>query len=110
MNPNLMSIDELSQAVIDLLAQHLKQEPQGWNADTVLTEIGIDSFDFVEFVFTVEDQFGIEIDYNANDMSKSLSTVGAVAAAIKTIAARRAPSEDAGPAAGGLPRGEAQPA
>lgn len=86
LNAATMTEEEISREIVTLLAGHLKQDPEGWNADTLLTEIGLDSFDFVEFVFLVEDNFGIEIDYNANDMAKHFSTVGSVAAAIRMVA------------------------
>lgn len=82
-----MSQQEVADVVVRLMAQHIKKDGGDWTMETELAEIGIDSFDFVEFVFLVEDEFGIEIEYNANDVSKSLTTIGAVAAAIKSVAA-----------------------
>lgn len=86
LNAAVMTEEEISREIVTLLAGHLKQDPEGWTSETLLTEIGLDSFDFVEFVFLVEDNFGIEIDYNANDMAKHFSTVGSVASAIRMVA------------------------
>ncbi len=77
--------EDLVKGIVDLLGRYKKVEPDGWNAETKLEDIGVDSFDFVEFVFMLEDEYHIEIDYNANDTATSLNTVGDVAKAVGTI-------------------------
>ena len=45
--------------IIELLAKQTNAEPGSLAGDTVLDTLGIDSFDFIEFLFLVEDEFDI---------------------------------------------------
>lgn len=90
LNAATMTEDEISREVIAILATHLKQDPESWSRETVLADLGIDSFDFIEFVFLIEDKFGIVVQYNANDADKTFTDVGSVAAAIRQFALREA--------------------
>lgn len=47
-----------------------------WRPETLLDETGFDSFDLVELIFKIEDQFGIDIDYNANNGINDVKTIG----------------------------------
>ena len=53
--------------------------------DTELGDIGIDSFDFIEFVFYIEDEFDIQIDVNSNADEISMKSVGDIAAAVDQL-------------------------
>lgn len=59
------------------------------HVETKLEDLGIDSFDFIEFVFFVEDAFGIQIDVNYNDIGSRLKTVGDVAKAVDDLLAAK---------------------
>lgn len=75
-------VESISAEIIQILAAHRKESPEGWSSESKLADIGVDSFDFVEFVFLLEDRYGIEIDYNANQTVHQLETIGDVARSV----------------------------
>jgi acyl carrier protein len=89
---NMQSSDMPStmERIIALLGKHRNVDSTGWTAETTLDEIGVDSFDFIEFVFLLEDEFKIEIEYNHNDVGAHFNTVGDVATAVEKFIADKA--------------------
>jgi len=74
----------LDSIVSDLLALIRAQtgiSDKEWGPETTMQETGIDSFDFVELVYEVEDKYGINLNFNANT-ADDLKTVGDVATLI----------------------------
>jgi acyl carrier protein len=68
--------------VADLLVimrKHTKSAGEGWNGATTIEQAGIDSFDFVELIFDLEDKYQININFNSNASDQSLVTVEDVA-------------------------------
>ncbi|MFD1703802.1 acyl carrier protein [Methylopila henanensis] len=59
------------------------------DAATRIDGVGIDSFDFVEIIFEVEEKYGIEVDYNANSTFKTTATIGDFAAEIARLVAAK---------------------
>lgn len=80
------SIDDIVGKLIDMLRKTTKAAGETWSAKTTLIEAGIDSFDVVEYIFEIEDTFGIDINFNANKAEDRLETVGDFA---QLIAKRR---------------------
>ncbi|KQU54804.1 hypothetical protein ASG72_04105 [Bosea sp. Leaf344] len=62
-----------------------------WGRQTIIEETGVDSFDFVELIFKVEERFDISIDYNANRSINELKTVGDLAGEIDKLVAKKQP-------------------
>jgi acyl carrier protein/nodulation protein F len=50
-----------------------------------LSELEIESLDLAVIVFDIEDTFGIEIPYNANEEVEAFATVGSVVDRVKSI-------------------------
>ncbi|MFC3691031.1 acyl carrier protein [Chenggangzhangella methanolivorans] len=69
--------DAVRDGVIDIIRGYAKVKEL--SAATQLDKIGVDSFDFVEIVFKIEEKYGVEIDYNANASFSDISTVGLLA-------------------------------
>lgn len=76
-----LTIDDL----IAMLKQVMEENPsrttgtvavESFNAETPLDETGFNSYDLVEIIFKIEDSFGIEIDYNANNGINDVRTIG----------------------------------
>ncbi len=86
---------ELSHEPVDLYAHcrlHREADRQGPSqitAETSLEEAGIDSFDFIELVFQIEEEFGIHVDHNQNDVASRLKSVGDIAALIDELVAAK---------------------
>ncbi len=69
-----MTIERL----IEMIADHAGEEAENITADTVLTELGIDSLTTVEILMDIEDEFGVSLQ--AGEIGK---TVGDLAAKIQ---------------------------
>ena len=70
------TVDAIVAKLIEMLRTSTKNSGENWSAKTTLEEAGIDSFDVVEYIFEIEDTFGIEIDFNANKSTDHLETIG----------------------------------
>lgn len=75
--------------IADYIAKQTGKDASAIEPGTSLDEAGIDSFDFIELVFQVEEEFGIHIDHNQNDVAARLSTVGDIAGLIDELVAAK---------------------
>lgn len=73
---NYDGVGDIVEKLIDLLRTSTKKAGENWSAKTTLEEAGIDSFDVVEYIFEIEDAFGVEINFNANKADDRLETIG----------------------------------
>ena len=85
-------MDEVATKIIDILKKHMKEPRDDISLSTALTDLKIESLDLAMIVFDIEDTFGIEIPYNANEDVGDFKTVGSVVDKVKGLMA-------AGPAA-----------
>lgn len=61
MDTELVPAQELSGALIEILACHLHELPDGLDWDTVaLPDLGLDSMSAIELVIDIEDRFGAQ--------------------------------------------------
>lgn len=75
--------------IADYIAKQTGKDPSQITAGTSLEEAGIDSFDFIELVFQIEEEFGIHVDHNQNDVASRLKSVGDIAALIDELVAAK---------------------
>lgn len=84
--------------LIGMLKQVIEENPSrdrgkvadaAWGPDTLLEETGFNSYDFVEIIFKLEDHFGIEIDYNANNNINDVRTIGELCNEIAKLLAKK---------------------
>ena len=87
-------MDEVATKIIEILKKHMKEPRDDINLSTPLTDLKIESLDLAMIVFDIEDTFGIEIPYNANEDVEDFKTVGSVVDRVKALMAK-------GPAAAG---------
>ncbi len=83
-------MDEVATKIIDILKKHAKAEDVAANMDTSteLSALEIESLDLAMIVFDIEDAFGIEIPYNANEEDAGdFKTVGSVVDKVKGLMA-----------------------
>jgi acyl carrier protein/nodulation protein F len=85
-------MDEVATKIIEILKKHMKEPRDDISLSTPLTDLKIESLDLAMIVFDIEDKFGIEIPYNANEEVDDFKTVGSVVERVKDLMA-------AGPAA-----------
>ncbi len=90
--------------VIKIVAKQLDKDPSDFDETTDLEAAGFESLDVIEMVFNLEDEFKIDIPFNANDSEvRQMRTVGDIvklveeiqaAGAVTSIKAMRSPSAE----------------
>ena len=78
-------MDEVATKIIEILRKNMKDPSKTVTLETPLTELEIESLDLAVIVFDIEDTFGIEIPYNANEEVEAFATVGSVVDRVKGI-------------------------
>jgi acyl carrier protein len=67
----------------------MKEPPETVSLDTKLSDLEIESLDLAVIVFDIEDTFGIQIPYNANEEVQDFATVGSVVDRVKALIAEK---------------------
>lgn len=81
-------MDDVATKIIEILRKHMKEPRDDINESTALADLQIESLDLAMIVFDIEDSFGIEIPYNANEEStEDFQTVGSVVERVKSLIA-----------------------
>lgn len=82
-------MDETATKIIDILKKHMKEPRDDIDLDTAMADLKIESIDLAMIVFELEDTFGIEIPYNANDSDEAAAfkSVGSVVDRVKQVIA-----------------------
>ena len=80
-------MDEVSTKIVEILKKNMKEPPETIALDTPLSDLEIESLDLAVIVFDIEDTFGIEIPYNANEEVEDFATVASVVDKVKGIIA-----------------------
>lgn len=80
-------MDEVATKIIDILKKHMKEPRDDIDTSTELTALEIGSLDLAMIVFDIEDTFGVEIPYNANEDAGDFKTVGSVVEKVKALMA-----------------------
>ena len=73
------TVTEIIDDLLAIMRRHTKSDGEGWNGATTLEQAGIDSFDFVELIFDLEDKYHISINFNSNTTDQSMASVEDVA-------------------------------
>lgn len=55
-----------AERVIEIIARQLKRDPASVTLDLDLEEAGFESLDVIETVFAIEDEWDVDINFNAN--------------------------------------------
>lgn len=82
-------MDETATKIIEILKKHMKEPRDDIDLGTALADLKIESIDLAMIVFELEDTFGIEIPYNANDTEEAAAfkSVGSVVERVKQVIA-----------------------
>jgi acyl carrier protein len=78
-------MDEVASKIIEILKKNMKDPPETISLDTKLSDLEIESLDLAVIVFDIEDSFGIEIPYNANEEMEDFATVGSVVDRVRQL-------------------------
>jgi acyl carrier protein len=82
----------LDSDVMEIIAKRLTVDRSKLTREAKLTDLAIDSLDFVEIVFELEEKFDVSIPYNANDPKSAglaYETVGQVIDGITELVRQR---------------------
>jgi nodulation protein F len=85
-----IKMDDVATKIIEILKKHMKEQRSDIGLSTPLADLKIESLDLAMIVFDIEDQFGIEIPYNANEEAGDFKTVGSVVEKVRNIASAKA--------------------
>ena len=76
--------------VIAIVAKQLRRDPAEIDLTTNLEQAGYESLDVIETIFAIEEEFDIEVSFNANtDDAQQWQTVGDVVARVDQEVARQ---------------------
>ncbi len=80
---------DVARDVMEVISSKTPGERQEFALSDKLQDIGIESIDALEMIFDLEERFGIQIPYNANDAAQRFATVGDVVKAIEGLVEQR---------------------
>ena len=80
-------MDDVASKIVDILKKHMKEPMESIALTTPLTDLKIESLDLAMIVFDIEDTFGVEIPYNANEEAGDFKTVGSVVEKVRGLMA-----------------------
>jgi acyl carrier protein len=78
-------MDEVAPKIVEILRKNMKDPSKTITLETPLSDLEIESLDLAVIVFDIEDTFGIEIPYNANEEVEAFATVGSVVERVQSI-------------------------
>jgi nodulation protein F len=78
-------MDDVANKIVNILKKNMKDPPETISLDTKLSDLEIESLDLAVIVFDIEDTFGIQIPYNANEEVQDFATVGSVVDRVKAL-------------------------
>ena len=58
---------EIEATLLDIITDHAVGLTGELTRDTVIADLGIDSFSIVEIIYEVEEKLGVEVPFNANE-------------------------------------------
>jgi len=85
-------MDDVAAKIIAILKKHMKESRDDISLETKLEDLEIESLDLAMIVFDIEDTFGIEIPYNANEEASDFDTVGSVVERVSAVIGDGEPS------------------
>lgn len=82
-------MDDVANKIIAILKKNMKEPPETISLDTKLSDLEIESLDLAVIVFDIEDTFGIQIPYNANEEMTDFSTVASVVDRVSALVSEK---------------------
>ena len=68
-------MSDISADVLAIIVKKIPEENRVVTAGDRLEDLGLESVDFLELVFDLEEKFDIQVDYNANTAAEDFQTV-----------------------------------
>ena len=83
---------DISERIIKIIAEQSVLETSDVLPEKTLEDLGVDSLGLVEAIFAIEEEFDIQVPFNANEPDKSdfdISSVAAIVAAVEKLVAEQ---------------------
>ncbi|MCF8481193.1 MAG: acyl carrier protein [Rhodospirillum sp.] len=80
-------MSEIESKIYDIIVEKTSIDREKLAREASLTDLEIASLDFVEIVFAVEEEFDIEVPYNANTQDEDFKTLGDIVSAVEKLVA-----------------------
>lgn len=82
-------MSDIDAGLLDIIKGHAVGLTSDPTRETLITDLGIDSFSIVEIIYEVEEKLGIEVPFNANENPLgNMKTVGDLVDAVKKLAGK----------------------
>ncbi|MCB2113306.1 MAG: hypothetical protein KDD85_07125 [Parvularculaceae bacterium] len=82
-------MSDMDQQLLAIIKEHAIGLTSDPTRETLVTDLGIDSFSIVEIIYEVEEKLGIEVPFNANENALGdMKTVGDLIDAVKKLAGK----------------------
>ena len=88
-------MDDVAEKIIAILRKNMRNPEKEITLETKLADLEIESLDLAVIVFDIEDTFGIQIPYNANEEVVDFATVRSVVDRVKAVLAAQQASSAA---------------
>ncbi len=78
--------------VIRIIAEQAMLEPDDITMEQSLADLAVDSMGLVEAIFSIEEEFDIQVPFNANEPEKSefdITSVASIIAAVEKLVAEQ---------------------
>ena len=73
-------------SLLEIIKEHAVGLTGEVNRDTLIADLGIDSFSVVEIIYEIEEKLNVEVPFNANENPfGDISTVGGLLDALDTL-------------------------
>lgn len=83
-------MSDQEQKIFDIIVEKTNIPRERLSREASIKDLEISSLDFVEVVFAVEEEFDIEVPYNANTMDADFETLGDIIDAVTAELERQA--------------------
>jgi acyl carrier protein len=83
---------DISERIIKIISEQAVLETSDVSPEKTLEDLGVDSLGLVEAIFAIEEEFDIQVPFNANEPDKSdfdISSVAAIVAAVEKLVAEQ---------------------
>ncbi|MFZ5617798.1 MAG: phosphopantetheine-binding protein [Pseudomonadota bacterium] len=82
-------MSDIDAGLLDIIKGHAVGLTSDPTRETLITDLGIDSFSIVEIIYEVEEKLGVEVPFNANENPLgNMKTVGDLIDAVKKLAGK----------------------
>ena len=77
--------DEIKEKIIKIIAEQAVLDVEDVKMTSTLEDLGIDSLGLVESIFAIEEEFDIQVPFNANEPAESEFDISSVASIVEAV-------------------------